>query len=118
MQVFDHNIYDIVEHGLEGKGLSREEARALYAVPERTREAALIRWAGQEFSLRAADGIAEIHGQIGLNATKRTSTTTMRRALLPKARWSMAERRYRTPHGRATRKRPRGSRVETTLPRA
>ena len=70
MQIFDQTIYDIVEHGLEGKGLSREEAHALFAVPERTREAALIRWAGQELSLRAADGIAEIHGQIGLNATK------------------------------------------------
>ena len=70
MQVFDNRICDIVEKGLEGNGLSREETRELFAVPERTREAALIRWAGQELSLRAADGIAEIHGQIGLNATK------------------------------------------------
>lgn len=70
MQAFDQRIYDIVEHGLEGNGLSRGEALALYAVPERSREAALVRWAGQELSLRAADGIAEIHGQIGLNATK------------------------------------------------
>ncbi len=70
MQVFDKNIVDIVEKGLEGRGLSREETRTLFEVPERTREAALIRWAGQELSLRAADGIAEIHGQIGLNSTK------------------------------------------------
>jgi hypothetical protein len=70
MQVFDAKIYEIVEHGLEGNGLSREETRALFSVPERTKEAALIRWAGQELSLKAADGIAEIHGQIGLNATK------------------------------------------------
>ena len=70
MQVFDNRIYDIVEKGLEGNGLSRDETRDLFAVPERTKEAALIRWAGQELSLRAANGIAEIHGQIGLNATK------------------------------------------------
>lgn len=70
MQVFDQQVYEIVDHGLEGGGLSREETRVLFAVPERTKEAALIRWAGQELSLRAADGIAEIHGQIGLNATK------------------------------------------------
>ena len=70
MQVFDQRITDIVEKGLEGNGLTREETRVLFEVPERTREASLIRWAGQELSLRAADGIAEIHGQIGLNSTK------------------------------------------------
>lgn len=70
MQVFDNQVYEIVEHGLEGNGLTREETRALFEVPERTKEAALIRWAGQELSLKAANGIAEIHGQIGLNATK------------------------------------------------
>ena len=70
MQVFDNRIYEIVEHGLEGNGLSREETRALFEVPERSKEAALIRWAGQELSLKAANGVAEIHGQIGLNATK------------------------------------------------
>ena len=70
MQAFDQRIVDIVEKGLEGNGLTREETRTLFEVPERTREAALIRWAGQELSLRAADGIAEIHGQIGLNSTK------------------------------------------------
>ena len=70
MQVFDRRVYEIVEHGLEGGGLSRDEARTLFEVPERTKEAALIRWAGQELSLRAANGVAEIHGQIGLNATK------------------------------------------------
>ncbi len=70
MQAFDKRIAELVEKGLEGNGLSREETRELFEVPERTREAALIRWAGQELSLRAADGIAEIHGQIGLNSTK------------------------------------------------
>jgi len=70
MQVFDNDVYEIIEHALEGNGLSREETKRLFEVPERTKDAALIRWAGQELSLRAADGIAEIHGQIGLNSTK------------------------------------------------
>ena len=70
MKPLDNRILDIIDHGLEGQGLSREEVRALFEVPERTREAAMIRWAGQELSLRAADGLAEIHGQIGLNSTK------------------------------------------------
>ena len=70
MEPIDTRVSAIVEKALEGNGLSRKETRVLFAVPERTREAALIRWAGQELSLRAADGIAEIHGQIGLNSTK------------------------------------------------
>ena len=68
--VYDPEVYEILEHGLEGNGLSREEVRKLFEVPERSRDAALLRWAGQELSLRAADGVAEIHGQIGLNSTK------------------------------------------------
>lgn len=64
-QVYDPKVYEIIEHGLEGNGLSREETRVLFEVPERSRDAALVRWAGQELSLRAANGIAEIHGQIG-----------------------------------------------------
>ena len=68
--VYDPVVYEILEHGLEGNGLSREEVRKLFEIPERSRDAALLRWAGQELSLRAANGIAEIHGQIGLNSTK------------------------------------------------
>ena len=69
MQVFDHEIYDIVEKGLEGNGLSAEDVLALYEVDETSKEAAYIRWAGQELSMIAADGVAEIHAQIGLNST-------------------------------------------------
>ena len=68
-QVFDEQIYDIVEKGLQGDGLTEAETLKLYQVPERSKEAAYIRWAGQELSLRAADGKAEIHAQIGLNST-------------------------------------------------
>ena len=69
MQVFDEAVYDIVEKALEGNGLTPEETLQLCSVEEASKEAAYIRWAGQELSMRAADGIAEIHAQIGLNAT-------------------------------------------------
>ncbi|MGN0037722.1 MAG: radical SAM protein [Coriobacteriales bacterium] len=69
MQVFDAEVYDIVEKGLEGKGLTQEETLRLYQVPPTSKEAAYIRWAGQELSMRAANGKAEIHAQIGLNST-------------------------------------------------
>ena len=69
MQVFDQEIYDIVKKGLEGNGLSAEDVLALYEVEETSKEAAYIRWAGQELSMIAADGVAEIHAQIGLNST-------------------------------------------------
>ena len=69
MQVFDQEIYDIVEKGLEGNGLSAEDVLALYEVEETSKEAAYIRWTGQELSMIAADGVAEIHAQIGLNST-------------------------------------------------
>lgn len=69
MQVFDEEVYDIVEKGLEGKGLTREETLRLYQVPATSKEASYIRWAGQELSMKAADGKAEIHAQIGLNST-------------------------------------------------
>lgn len=69
MQSRDDRVYDIVEKALEGNGLTPEETCVLYAVPWDSREAALIRWAGQDLSMRATGGIAEIHAQIGLNAT-------------------------------------------------
>jgi biotin synthase len=69
MQVFDSEVYEIVEHALEGHGLERDEILRLYQVPETSKEAAYIRWAGQELSMRATGGEAEIHAQIGLNST-------------------------------------------------
>lgn len=69
VQIFDQVVYDIVEKGLEGNGLTADEVLTLYEVDETSREAAYLRWAGQELSVQAADGIAEIHAQIGLNAT-------------------------------------------------
>lgn len=69
MQPFDKNVLNIVEKAMEGNGLTWDETRDLYAVEPYTKEAAHIRWAGQELSMQATGGIAEIHAQIGLNAT-------------------------------------------------
>ena len=69
MEAINEDIYDIVQKGLEGNGLTPEETQKLYAVPETSAEAAYIRWAGQELSMKSANGIAEVHAQIGLNAT-------------------------------------------------
>ena len=69
MQVFDQRIYDIGEKGLQGNGLTEEETLALYRVEASSKEAAYIRWAGQELSMQAANGTAEIHAQLGLNST-------------------------------------------------
>lgn len=66
---FDTEIMDIIEKGLEGNGLSFDETVKLYDLDETSREAAVMRWAGQELSMRAADGLAEVHAQIGLNST-------------------------------------------------
>ena len=62
-------IYEIVEKGLEGKGLADDEIRLLYAVDPRSKEAYYINWAGNQLSKRASDGKAEIHAQIGLNGS-------------------------------------------------
>ena len=69
MQAFNQRVYEIVEKAMEGNGLSRDEVCELYAVEPTSKEAALVRWAGQELSIQATGGIAEIHAQIGLNAT-------------------------------------------------
>ena len=69
MQVFDAKVYDIVEKGLQGKGLTQEETLRLYQVPTTSKEASYIRWAGQELSMKASNGKAEVHAQIGLNST-------------------------------------------------
>ena len=66
---FDHEILDIIEKGLEGNGLTFEETVKLYALDETAKESSLMRWAGQELSMRSANGKAEVHAQIGLNST-------------------------------------------------
>ncbi len=69
MNAIEMNIYEIIEKGMEGNGLTDDEICTLYAVDPFSREAAALRWAGMELSLRAADGKAEVHAQIGLNGS-------------------------------------------------
>lgn len=62
-------IMDIVEHGMEGNGLNDDEILQLYSVDWRSRVAAYIRWAGGTMQREISNNTAEIHAQIGLNAT-------------------------------------------------
>ena len=62
-------LIDLVEKGMEGNGLSDDEMCALYATDPRSRVAAYIRWGANEMAHASGDGLAEIHGQIGLNAS-------------------------------------------------
>ena len=59
MQLFNVRIGEIVEKAMEGNGLTREETRELYAVEPYSKEAAYIRWAGQELSMQATGGISQ-----------------------------------------------------------
>lgn len=68
MQPLDTRITDIIDKGLEGNGLDRDEILALYSLEPASREAAILRWAGRELAMKAFDGKAEIHAQIGLNS--------------------------------------------------
>lgn len=62
-------LIDLVEKGMEGKGLTDAEMTRLYATDPRSRVAAYIRWGANEMAHGSGDGMAEIHGQIGLNAS-------------------------------------------------
>ena len=62
-------LIDLVEKGMEGKGLSDSEMTQLYATDPRSRVASYIRWGANELAHASGDGMAEIHAQIGLNAS-------------------------------------------------
>lgn len=59
----------IVEKALEGKGVSKEEATYLYGVDSSSEEAQLIIGASYKLSQQASSGKAQIHAQIGLDAS-------------------------------------------------
>lgn len=69
MFTFDSEVTDIIEKGLEGNGLTFDETVKLFALDETSKESSLLRWAGQKLSLESANGLAEVHAQIGLNST-------------------------------------------------
>ena len=62
-------ILDIIEEALLGKGIADDKVSKLYALNPDSHEAALVRHASREMSLVSANGKAEIHAQIGLNAS-------------------------------------------------
>lgn len=68
MAAFDVRIGEIIEKGLEGAGLSKDEVAALCRVDPYEREAALLRWAGWKLAQDASSGVAEIEAQIGLDS--------------------------------------------------
>jgi biotin synthase len=62
-------IYELVEKGLEGKGLNDEETEKLYAVDPESPEGFYLMWAGRKLQWQSSDGTAEVHAQIGLNSS-------------------------------------------------
>jgi biotin synthase len=69
LNLIDMKVYEILEKAALGNGLPDEDIEVLYGVNPTSREAAAIRQLGQELSMKAANGKAEVHAQIGLNAT-------------------------------------------------
>ena len=69
MEQNTRRTYELIEKALEGTGLEYDEMEFLYGVDPRSRESYEVRWAAQQLSLRATNGKAEIHAQIGLNGT-------------------------------------------------
>ena len=62
-------VVEIVDKGLEGKGLEENEILELYKVDAESSLASYIMWAGRQLQFKLCDGIAEVHAQIGLNST-------------------------------------------------
>ena len=62
-------VHQIVEKGLAGNGLERDEILDLYNVDPYTPDSFYIMWAGRELQMKLCDGKAQVHAQIGLNAT-------------------------------------------------
>jgi biotin synthase len=61
-------IYEIIEKSLRKEELSFEETISLYKTDPYSKEAFMIRWAALKKSMELADGMAEIHAQIGLDS--------------------------------------------------
>lgn len=59
---------EILEKAGAGETLSMEEICLLYTLPANSPEAFLLRCAGNRRAMELADGIAEIHAQIGVDA--------------------------------------------------
>ncbi|MDR1713083.1 MAG: hypothetical protein LBR39_02860 [Coriobacteriales bacterium] len=69
MDKFRSQIIDIVDKGRLGQGLEDDEILQLYSTDPESPEAFYIMWAGRQLQRQAANNIAEVHAQIGLNGS-------------------------------------------------
>ena len=65
----NQRIVELVDKGLAGQGLEESEIVELLQVNPYTAEGSHIRWGGWMLSRAASDGVAEIHAQIGMDAS-------------------------------------------------
>ena len=65
----DKRIVELVDKGLAGQGLEETEIAELLQVNPYTAEGSHVRWGGWMLSRKASDGVAEIHAQIGMDAS-------------------------------------------------
>lgn len=64
----DAKLKKIVDEALAGHMLESVAIRELFAVPLFSEESFYIQWAGRRMSEECSSGIAEIHGQVGVNS--------------------------------------------------
>lgn len=69
MEQLTKRVVDLVDKALEGNGLEFDEMEYLYGIDPLSRDSYLIRWAAHQMSLKATNGKAEIHAQVGLNGS-------------------------------------------------
>ncbi len=62
-------VFEIIDKAMAGGLLSKAEIEALYAVDPFSKEAAVMQWAAYTISQEVSGGVAEVHAQLGLDAT-------------------------------------------------
>jgi biotin synthase len=65
----NQRIVELVDKGLAGEGLTEEESAELFAVNPYSAEGSHVRWGGWMLARKASNGIAEVHAQIGIDAS-------------------------------------------------
>jgi len=64
----DTGIKKIIDEVLSGRIIESDEIRTLYAVTLFSEEFFYIQWAGRKMSEECSGGLAEVHGQVGVNS--------------------------------------------------
>ncbi|MEN6326748.1 MAG: radical SAM protein [Syntrophomonas sp.] len=62
------SIKKIIDEALSGRVIDENEIKQLYKVPLFSEESFYIQWAGRKMSEECSGGIAEVHGQVGVNS--------------------------------------------------